>query len=332
MVVGGRNQIIFPLASAVNCTTPRLGSGRPLAASTKLATFTPQHCCPAARSSSQAVTVVASRFLPARELYDPTTGTWTKTGSLPVARYGHTATLLPNGKVLVEGGWNDKTSFASAELYDPMSGKWTATGSLVTAVYYHTATLLPDGMVLVAGGQNGLIPKVRPQVYDPTSGTWTATGRTLPQLGGAAATLLLDGTVLVTGGDKDANFPTSVSELYDPGAGPWFSPANSTRSALSTQRRCSPAAKCWSQAVRVRTKLLPVPNWVVALGGDDASSLEAARASAGLLAHFLWDAHLTGEMRGEGSTHAKCRCGDAHLVPLMRLLLWANGTMPATKA
>ncbi len=65
----------------------------------------------------------------------------------------HTATLLPNGKVLVAGGFNGGfTILTSAELYDPASGSWTATGSLNTARAYHTATLLPNGKVLVAGG------------------------------------------------------------------------------------------------------------------------------------------------------------------------------------
>jgi hypothetical protein len=50
------------------------------------------------------------------ELYDPASGTWTATGSLKPARYNHTATLLPNGKVLAAGGYNNG-SIASAELY-----------------------------------------------------------------------------------------------------------------------------------------------------------------------------------------------------------------------
>jgi hypothetical protein len=65
----------------------------------------------------------------------------------------HTATLLPNGKVLVAGGFNSVSGFlASAELYDPASGTWTTTDSLTMARDSHTATLLPNGKVLVAGG------------------------------------------------------------------------------------------------------------------------------------------------------------------------------------
>jgi hypothetical protein len=59
--------------------------------------------------------------------------------------------LLPNGKVLVAGGYNFSYP-ASAELYDPATGKWTTSGALKTARDLHTATLLPNGQVLVAGG------------------------------------------------------------------------------------------------------------------------------------------------------------------------------------
>ena len=105
--------------------------------------------------------------------------TWSNTGPLGTARDSHTATLLPNGKVLVAGGVDGSfNEIASAELYDPASGTWTATGSLGTARARRTATLLPNGEVLVAGGSradNGAI-FASAELSNPASGTWTTTG------------------------------------------------------------------------------------------------------------------------------------------------------------
>jgi hypothetical protein len=78
-------------------------------------------------------------------------GVFVPTGSMTLARSGHTATLLPNGTVLIAGGDNHG-DLASVELYDPVAGTFTATGSMSTIRVDHTATLLPNGMVLVAGG------------------------------------------------------------------------------------------------------------------------------------------------------------------------------------
>ncbi len=72
---------------------------------------------------------------------------------METARAYHTATILPNGKVLIAGGGTDPSvPLASAELYDPVSKTFSPTGSMGTARAYHTATILPDGMVLIAGG------------------------------------------------------------------------------------------------------------------------------------------------------------------------------------
>jgi hypothetical protein len=144
-------------------------------------------------------------------------GSWITTGSLLTARYAHTATLLPDGKVLVVGGvyFDD---LASAELYDPASGTWTATGSLVAAPNYYTATLLPNGKVLAAGGfDNGYLSSA--ELYDPASGTWTATGSLATARYAHTATLLPNGKVLVVGGVYFDDLASA--ELYDPASETW---------------------------------------------------------------------------------------------------------------
>src|ERR1035437_379106 len=77
-------------------------------------------------------------------------GTWANTGSMNTTRTAHSATLLPNGQVLVAGGESSTGGLTSAELYNPVTGKWTFTGSMATRRYAHTAVLLPSGEVLVA--------------------------------------------------------------------------------------------------------------------------------------------------------------------------------------
>jgi hypothetical protein len=152
------------------------------------------------------------------ELYDPATGTFLRTGDMMAARSNHTATLLPDGRVLIAGGVavdyvyrvSDESDWATAELYDPSTGTFAATANMTTPRSDHTATLLPDGRVLIVGGVHAGIGNIadysKAELYDPGTNTFTATF----DLRGAPVTLLSDGRVLLAG---------SPSGLYDPRTG-----------------------------------------------------------------------------------------------------------------
>ncbi len=154
-----------------------------------------------------------------------TGGTWMATGNLHSApRADHTATLLPDGQVLVTGGGNDDSNMASAQLYHPAIGMWQRIGNMNHERRRHTATLLPNGQVLVTGGTpcGDIIgdcppgPRGSAELYDPITRTWTDTGSFAIERWYHTATLLPNGQVLVAGG---GTFPGGIlrsAELYTP--------------------------------------------------------------------------------------------------------------------
>jgi N-acetylneuraminic acid mutarotase len=168
--------------------------------------------------------VLAAVPLASAEIYDPATDGWTDVASMSVPRAMATATLLPGGKVLVAGGFDDASrELRSAELYDPASGQWSPTDSLAEARDSATATALPDGEVLVAGGDGGAGRALASaEVYKPGAGTWQVAASMTGARQTAAAALLEDGTVLVAGGEN-GRFGTlrDTAERYDPAADTW---------------------------------------------------------------------------------------------------------------
>jgi WD40 repeat protein len=157
----------------------------------------------------------------AADLYDPSTGLFSATDSTHAARHGSTATLLPNGKVLIVGGIssNSQTRLATAELYDPTAGTFTYTGSMVVARDYQIAVLLQNGKVLIAGGGDGSgVALDSSELYDPVTGTFALSGTMLERRDDATGTLLPNGKVLVVGGGNN-DVSNGTAELYDPATG-----------------------------------------------------------------------------------------------------------------
>ncbi|KFE65309.1 Kelch repeat-containing protein [Hyalangium minutum] len=161
-----------------------------------------------------------SGFLAAAEVLDPSAGigTWRATGSMASARFFHTTTRLPNGKVLVAAGLDSGVPSTTAEVYDPASGSWSATGSMGSPHSWHAATLLNNGRVLVTGSAYGPPPQVTAEVYDPASNSWSAAASMLTPRAYHSATLLKNGRVLIAGGDGG---PLAPAEEYDPTSDTW---------------------------------------------------------------------------------------------------------------
>ncbi|MFH2203946.1 MAG: right-handed parallel beta-helix repeat-containing protein [Elusimicrobiota bacterium] len=146
-------------------------------------------------------------------LIDPA---WTTAGAsnMNSVRQAATATLLPNGTVLVAGGMDGgPTPIGTAEIYDPFAGTWRTTGNMATARVNHGAVLLPSGKVLVFGGQDQVYAVLSSsELYDPDSGTFSSAGSMTTARVIPSAVLLQDGRVLVAGGWNAGTL--STAEVY----------------------------------------------------------------------------------------------------------------------
>jgi N-acetylneuraminic acid mutarotase len=194
------------------------------------------------------------------ELYNPATGKWTFTGSMNSPRLYHTATLLPNGQVLVVGGSSSLSGWpppalASAELYNPTTGKWTVTGNLKTGRWGHMAVLLTNGKVLVVGGEiAGGAYTASAELYDPSTGKWSSTGSLAITRYSFQATALQNGKALVAGGNAATGGLLAEAELYDSSTRKW-----TTTASLNAGRA-------------VFTQTLLSSGQVLAAGGNDGNA------------------------------------------------------------
>lgn len=137
------------------------------------------------------------------EIFDPSTNTWSLGASMPnPSYYGHEATLLADGRVLVTGG-----GYSAAYLYDPATNLWTATGSPAVVRTNHAAVRLPDGRVLLAGGA----ATTATDLYNPATGTFSAGPSMLTARGHVYAYALPNGRTLFVGGASGTS-----TEIYDP--------------------------------------------------------------------------------------------------------------------
>ena len=158
------------------------------------------------------------------QVWDPQTADFEPAGPVGAGQSAHTATLLPDGRVLIVGGISVRTSRqrTSAEVWDPVTASFSPAGSLAEARSSHTAALLPDGRVLVVGGsywdpsiEGGPIAITLAEVWDPVTASFSPAGSFADARSSNTATVLPDGRVLVVGGEDDDGVLASA-EVWGP--------------------------------------------------------------------------------------------------------------------
>jgi hypothetical protein len=216
------------------------------------------------------------------ELFDPTTDSFEPTRDMVEAHVGHTATLLPDGRVLIVGGFNAAGRTAAAELYDPRTGGFSQVAELAAPRASFTATLLPDGRVLIAGGETAnRRSQPMAEIYDPVTGTFSAGASLNAGRAAHTATLLADGRVLFVGGAAADGTVLASAEIFDPVTGTF------TLTGSLTQARHKHAA------------VLLADGQVLVVGGSDHNDWQGQYASAEIYdaarGGFMPVADLTGE-------------------------------------
>jgi hypothetical protein len=181
-----------------------------------------QHTSDVLTTSSATLVLVAggadtSGALSTTELYDPTTGRWTPSGSMHTPRIGHRSVVLANGQILVAGGYPDLTGVPTATAETYINGGWAPTRSTMVVPRANFAlSLLADGTVLATGGAGGIGTA---ELFSPANTLWSVTGSMNVARTQHTSTLLANGKVLVAGGTNSNPLALASAELYDPGTG-----------------------------------------------------------------------------------------------------------------
>ncbi len=213
------------------------------------------------------------------QLYIEARGIFVNLADLPgaVDRASHTATVLPNGRVLVVGGVDGTLAAPDPQstyaIFDPLANSWAGPTAMPGAInrFNHTANLMRDGRVLICGGQNAGGALNSCAVYDPVADTMTGgitmiTGRTLH-----TATMLFNGDIFFTGG-----FSAAVTPQFMP-LSERFRPDTTTTCASASPSPCFMSAGPLNEGRAYHTATAMGNGKVLIVGGKNAQDVGKSR-------------------------------------------------------
>lgn len=144
------------------------------------------------------------------------------TGRLLARRLGPQAAALPDGRVLVLGGWVGRSASATTEIFDPGRGTSIPGPEMIGPRDLATVVVLADGKILIAGGFDGNRLRTDAEIFDPATLQMRKIGSLNQARSGATGTLLPNGKVLIVGGGKSVSpnrEALASAELFDPATG-----------------------------------------------------------------------------------------------------------------
>ncbi len=128
------------------------------------------------------------------------------------------AAALPDGDVLIAGGYNGSGWVQTAEVFDPLTATFTPlTGRMASERVLPAAAVLPAGEgVLIAGGASGRSVLKSAEIFNPISETFEpVAGEMAAERYMSATATLPDGKVLIAGGTT-GYVDEKTAEVFDP--------------------------------------------------------------------------------------------------------------------
>src|SRR5262249_17263171 len=146
-------------------------------------------------------------------IFDPAKESWTALPNMSFQRWYPTATMLPDGRVIVTSGETncDECDVKVQEIYDPSvnppANPWSQLSNAPFFFpFYPHVFILPDGRLLVAGDAEAPIAS---QVLDLNALTWTGVG--VVTVDGGSSAMYLPGKVIKVGRSVNPDLQTQPS-------------------------------------------------------------------------------------------------------------------------